>query len=71
MKELSAQNLHKAGDSVDLVGDSGKVWGTALRATNESKVPLIVSIGHRVDLKTAIDITLACVEKYRIPEPIR
>ena len=71
VKELSAQNLNKAGDFVNLVGDSGKVWGASLRATNESKVPLIVSIGHRVDLQTAIDITIACIGKFRIPEPIR
>merc|ERR1712156_773452 len=50
VKELSAQNLNKAGDFIELVGDSGKIWGASLRATNESKVPLIVSIGHRVDL---------------------
>ena len=61
VKKLSAEKLHKAGDFVELVGDSGKVWGAAVRATNESKVPLIVSIGHRVNLSTSIDITLAAV----------
>jgi len=63
--------LHKAGDIVELKGDSGKVWGIALRSTDESKNPLIVSQGHRVSLQTAIDATLACIGKFRIPEPIR
>jgi len=56
---------------LDLKGDSGKIWGVALRATNDCKKPLIVSQGHRVSLQTAIDVTLNCIHKYRIPEPIR
>lgn len=71
VKALSDQNLNAAGDYVPLIGESGKTWGVALRATNESSNPLIVSQGHRVSLQTSIDATLACVTKYRIPEPIR
>ena len=71
VKALSDQNLNAAGDFVPLTGESGKTWGVALRATNESSNPLIVSQGHRVSLQTSIDATLACVTKYRIPEPIR
>jgi len=33
--------------------------------------PVYVSIGHKVSLKTAIDIVLHCASKYRIPEPLR
>ncbi len=54
-----------------LVGDSGKTWGVALRSTDLSSNPLIVSQGHRVSLQTAIDVTLACITEFRIPEPIR
>lgn len=54
-----------------MTGDSGKNWGAALRATDESKNPLIVSIGHRVTLDTALDCVKALIGKYRIPEPIR
>ena len=50
VKTMSEQNLHKAGDTVPLVGDSGKTWGVALRATDDSTNPLIVSQGHRVSL---------------------
>ena len=71
VKTMSAQNLNKAGDYVPLVGQSGKTWGVALRSTNESSNPVIVSQGHRVSLQTAIDATLACIKGVRIPEPIR
>ena len=33
--------------------------------------PVYVSIGHKVSLKTAIDIILHCASKYRTPEPLR
>ncbi len=33
--------------------------------------PVYVSTGHKVSLKTAIDIVLHSASKYRIPEPLR
>lgn len=33
--------------------------------------PLYVSVGHRLTLTEAIDITLACTTRYRLPEPTR
>jgi len=33
--------------------------------------PVYVSIGHKISLKTAIDIVLHCASKYRTPEPLR
>jgi deoxyribonuclease V len=33
--------------------------------------PVYVSVGHRVDLETAVDLVLACAPTYRLPEPIR
>ena len=71
IKAMSQENLHRAGDYVPLVGDSGKTWGVSLRSTNESSNPIIVSQGHRVSLQTAIDATMACIRGVRIPEPIR
>ncbi len=33
--------------------------------------PLFVSPGHRIDIATAADLTLACTGRYRMPEPTR
>lgn len=71
IQTMTKENLHKGGDFVPLVGDSGKTWGVALRSTDASQNPVIVSQGHRVSLQTAIDATMACITKFRIPEPIR
>ena len=32
---------------------------------------MFVSIGHRVDLESAVKLVLACCTRYRIPEPTR
>jgi deoxyribonuclease V len=32
--------------------------------------PIVISIGHRISLKTAIEITRKCIKKQRQPEPI-
>jgi len=44
--------------------------GAVLR-TRERVRPIFLSPGHRIDLQDAIRITLGCVGKYRIPEPLR
>jgi deoxyribonuclease V len=50
--------------------DGSEVIGAAVRTKNSVK-PVFVSIGHRIDLKTAIDWVLACSRGYRLPEPTR
>jgi len=67
---MSASELKASGDFFYIKGESGKVWGAALRATKESSKPLIVSLGHRVSIDTALQLTKATC-KFRIPEPIR
>jgi deoxyribonuclease V len=47
-----------------------KIVGAVLR-TKDNTRPLFVSPGHRIDMKNAIEIVLACTRKYRIPEPLR
>jgi deoxyribonuclease V len=49
---------------------SGRTIGAVLR-TREATRPLYVSIGHRIDLRTAVRIVLSCTTRYRIPEPLR
>jgi len=53
-----------------LIGDSGKVWGAALRSTEDSTKPIIVSQGHWISLETALKVVKMCTN-YRVPEPIR
>ena len=48
----------------------GENVGAALRTKTGVK-PVFVSPGHRMGLRSAIDLTLACCSGYRIPEPTR
>jgi deoxyribonuclease V len=48
----------------------GRKIGAVLRTRGWVR-PLFVSPGHRVDLKTSIDIVIHAVTSYRIPDPIR
>jgi deoxyribonuclease V len=50
--------------------DRGERIGTVLRTRSRVK-PIFVSVGHRVDLRTAERIVLACATGYRLPEPTR
>ena len=44
--------------------------GVVLRSRSRTR-PLYVSIGHCLSLETAIDYTLRCTPKYRLPETTR
>ena len=57
------------GDHAPLV-DGDEVVGAALR-TKKGVKPVYVSIGHKVDLDTAMRWVLACCRGYRLPEPTR
>jgi len=50
--------------------DGTETIGAVVR-TRAGVKPVYVSIGHRVSLKTAIELTLACVTRYRLPETTR
>ena len=52
------------------ITDSGENIGVVLRTKNRVK-PVYVSIGHKVDLATAIHWVLKCCRGYRLPEPTR
>ncbi|MGH7272920.1 MAG: endonuclease V, partial [Nitrospiria bacterium] len=53
-----------------LYDDDNRVIGSVVR-TRTGIQPVFVSIGHRLDLLTAIKFVLACSCGYRIPDPIR
>ncbi len=44
--------------------------GAVLR-TRKNVKPVFISPGHKIDLKTSIDLVLKCCRGYRLPEPIR
>ena len=44
--------------------------GAVLRTRARVK-PVYVSAGHRVSLRTAVSLALACATRYRLPEPTR
>ncbi len=50
--------------------DRGETIGVALRSKLGVK-PVYVSIGHKVDLQTAIYWVMRCCRGYRLPEPTR
>jgi deoxyribonuclease V len=52
------------------VKDKGETIGVALR-TKLGVKPIYVSIGHKVDLQTAIHWVMKCCRGYRLPEPTR
>jgi len=58
-----------AGRSAPLV-HRGETVGAVLR-TRDNVKPVFVSVGHRVTLANAIRVVMACVTRYRLPEPAR
>jgi deoxyribonuclease V len=50
--------------------DGDEIVGAVVR-TREHVSPVYVSIGHRIDLETAIRFVLGCCKGYRLPETTR
>ena len=59
----------EAGSRADLV-NKGQVVGMAVRARTDVS-PVFVSVGHKVDLHSAVEWVLACCRGRRIPETTR
>ena len=59
----------KVGDYSELY-HRGELIGAALR-TREGVKPVYISVGHKIDLTTAISYVLRCGKGYRLPEPTR
>ena len=58
------------GSTSRLYDPAGQTIGAVLR-TRDGVKPLFVSVGHRIGLREAIRLTLACGTRYRVPEPTR
>ena len=50
--------------------DKQEVIGMCVRSRTKVK-PIFVSIGHKIDLPTAVKLTLSCLDGTRIPKPTR
>ena len=73
IKEAVKDKCRSKGDSIDLLGDSGKLWGCAMIGEpNEDGInnPVYISIGHMISLNTAKSITRT-IMPFRVPEPVR
>jgi len=73
LKKIKAQfktDCLTGGTYLPLVGTSGKVWGAAFKSTDTSTNPVFVSIGHKISLESAIELTKRS-SKFRIPEAVR
>lgn len=51
-------------------GSAGETIGAVVR-TRTGVRPVYVSVGHRVSLETAVDLTLRLTPRYRLPETTR
>jgi|SRR5438552_6594848 len=56
--------------AVSPLKDDGEVIGQALRTKIKTK-PVFVSVGHKIDLPSAVELVLATCRGYRVPEPTR
>lgn len=59
----------RKGDSSELMDKKERI-GTVLRS-KDNTLPLFISPGHRVDQKTAVELTQRCLTRFRLPEPTR
>lgn len=50
--------------------DQGETIGMVVRTRADTN-PLFVSVGHKIDLPTAVEAVLRCVRGYRLPETTR
>ncbi len=53
-----------------LLSDDKEVIGAAVR-TRAAVKPMYISIGHKIDLASAISWVIECCRGYRLPEPTR
>lgn len=65
-----AEPGNNKGDFESLLGKKGEVVGVVLR-TRPGVKPVYVSPGHLCDLDSARRVVMACVTRYRLPEPTR
>lgn len=60
----------RAGATTPLLDKQGLQIGKVVR-TRTGVAPIFVSVGNMIDIDSAVNIVMACVGKYRLPEPSR
>lgn len=65
----SQPNFNK-GSTAPLLDSQGREIGALVRTRDRVK-PVYVSIGHGIDLPTAVEFALKTSPKFRLPEPLR
>jgi len=70
IKQMVVDKCPKGGDFVELIGNSGTLWGAALRSHDDSTNPIFISQGHKVSFASTMDL-VRMFTKQRVPEPIR
>ena len=58
------------GNRSPITDGRGRTIGAVVRTRDHTR-PIYVSVGHRIDLRNAVRLALACTTRYRIPEPLR
>jgi deoxyribonuclease V len=56
--------------SIEYLYDKSEIIGAAVRTRSNVSV-VYISVGHRISLDSAIRLTLACCQRYRLPETTR
>ena len=64
------KELRKRAGSLSPLMDDEEQIGYVVR-TRAGVKPLFISVGHKIDLATAVRVVLACGRGYRVPEPTR
>lgn len=64
-----AKEPSKKRGAYTLLNEDGETIGGVLRTKSGSK-PVYVSVGHKISLKSAIDLTLKTTREHRLPEPL-
>lgn len=64
------KQLGEQAGAVAPLSDRQEVVGMAVRTKRGTK-PLFVSVGHRIDLASAVEVVLRSCRGYRVPEPTR
>lgn len=68
---IHEQPCDEKGCSTPLLDPKGEEAIGAVVRTRAKVKPVFVSVGHRVTLGEAVELTLACSPRFKIPEPTR